>query len=236
MIASTLHQIEVSSRCSLSCAYCLYRVMTRPQQDMAAPTWAACMRWLRHFVDAGTQGELVLSGTGEPTLHPNLPEMAREARRILGPHRRLMTTTNGLHMTAELAEALKPSQIRVYVSLHRPEKAKPAIDLLSRAGLFEQAVMDPVVGANSWAGQVDWPDDVNRFGNARPVCPWLSRGWLFVASTGECYSCCYANGDTPVLGYVTDVVRSVQPKPWRVCEACWQRPPHFNEVSPAVTR
>ena len=29
---------------------------------------------------------------------------------------------------------------------------------------------------------------------------------------------------------------ALQPKPWRVCEACWQRPPDFNEQGPEVVR
>lgn len=236
MIAVTLHQIEVSSQCSLRCQYCLWPTMTRSKQHMTTHTWMQCLRWLQHFVDAGTQGELVLSGTGEPTLNPRLPQMALEARQILGPKRRLMTTTNGLHMTEELAAALVPSGMRVYVSMHRPEKAKPAMELLQRVGLFEQAVMDPVVGSNSWAGQVDWYDSINAGGDKRPVCPWLSRGWLFVASTGQCFSCCYANGDTPVIGHVDEPCHGVTPQPWRVCDACWQRPPKFNEISPELSR
>ena len=236
MLATTLHQIEVTSRCNLACRYCLHPIMLRPKVDMSDATWASCMRWLRHYVAAGTQGELVLSGTGEPTLHPRLPEMAMEARQILGPSRRLLTTTNGLAVTPELVAALRPSGIRVYVSLHRPEKAERAVALLSEAGLFVDAVMDPVMGPNNWAGQVDWPDRVNRGGMARPVCPWLSLGWSFVAATGEFYACCYANGGTPVLGYVSDAVRAIHPKPWAICDACWQRPPTFKETSPTVTR
>jgi hypothetical protein len=203
---------------------------------MPSETWIGCLRWLSHFVGLGTQGELVLSGTGEPTLNPRLPQMARQARLIMGPHRRLMTTTNGLAVTPALVEALKPSQISVYVSLHQPERAEVAVYLLKHAGLFAEAVMDPVMGPNSWAGQVDWPDRINAGGQARPVCPWLSRGWLFVGSAGDLYSCCYANGETPVLGHVSDPTSNVTPVPWRVCDACWQRPPVFQEQSPEVIR
>ena len=236
MIANTLHQIEISSHCNLRCEYCLHPVLQRPKQHMTTHTWLQALRWVQHFVDAGTQGELVLSGTGEPFLHPQLPDLAREARHILGPQRRLMTTTNGLAVTAETVEALRPSGIRIYVSLHRPEKAEAAVHLLSKAGLFEQAVMDPVMGANNWAGQVDWPDRVNAGGLARPVCPWLSRGWMFVAATGAIHACCYANGGTPVLGQITDPPSAIHTAPWSVCDACWQRPPRFNEISPEITR
>jgi MoaA/NifB/PqqE/SkfB family radical SAM enzyme len=236
MIATTLHQIEVTSQCNLRCVYCLHPTLTRATQHMTTHTWLQCLRWLQHFVTLGTQAELVLSGTGEPTLNPRLAEWALEARQILGPHRRLMTTTNGLAMTRELAQSLKPSQIRVYVSLHRPEKAEQAVYWLQEAGLFEQAVMDPVMGPNNWAGQVDWPDRINRGGNARPVCPWLSRGWLFVSSEGDFYACCYANGGTPKLGHVDEPCRTVRPEPWAICHACWQRPPRFNELSPEVVR
>jgi MoaA/NifB/PqqE/SkfB family radical SAM enzyme len=203
---------------------------------MTSEVWRECLRWLSHFVGHGTQGELVLSGTGEPTLHPRLPEMAMQARRVLGPHHRLMTTTNGIAVTPALVEALKPSQIRVYVSLHRPELAEVAVALLQQAGLFADAVMDPVMGPNSWAGQVDWPDRINAGGLARPVCPWLSRGWMFVASDGRQFACCYANGHTPVLGHVTNPIGNIVPRPWAVCGACWQRPPTFREQSPSLVR
>ena len=236
MIGTTLHQIEVTSQCNLRCVYCLHPIMSRAKQHMTTHVWLNALRWVQHFVDAGTQGELVLSGTGEPTLNPRLPEMAREARYVIGPKRRLVTTTNGLAVTPELVEALKPSDIRVYVSLHRPEKAEAAVHLLEAAGLFEQAVMDPVMGPNNWAGQVQWPDRINRGGDARPVCPWLSRGWLFVSAEGDFYSCCYANGGTPKLGHVEEPCRNISPEPWDICGACWQRPPKFNERSPELRR
>lgn len=236
MICTSLHQIEITSRCNLACAYCLHRVMTRPKMDMTRETWADAMRWLRHFVAQGTQGELVLSGTGEPTLHQDLPALAMQARHILGPNRRLMTTTNGLDVTPELAEALRPSGIRVYVSLHKPERAEAAVYALEQAGLFESAVMDPVLGANSWAGQVHWPDRINAGGDQRPPCPWLSRGWMFVSSTGWIYDCCYANGDSPTRGHISEPVHGIEAKPWAICGACWQRPPAYQEATPALIR
>jgi hypothetical protein len=236
MIATTLHQIEITSHCNLQCPYCLHPVMTRPKAHMTTHTWLQCLRWLQSFVEAGTQTELNLNGTGEPTLHPRLPQMALEARAVLGPRRRMLLTTNGVAVTPALVEALKPAQPTVYVSLHRPEQAEQAVYLFGQAGMLEQCVMDPIAGPNSWAGQVAWPDRINVGGAGRPVCPWLSRGWLFVASDGTCYSCCYANGDSPVIGHMDEPCHGVTPAPFRLCEACWQRPPHYNETSPALRR
>jgi len=237
VIATTLHQIEISSRCCLSCPYCLWPILTRPKQDMPALIWEAAMRWLAHFIMAGTQGDLVLTGTGESTLHPDLCAMVAEARQVLGNSQRLLLTTNGIGLTDAHVSAFVAANVRCYVSLHRPEKAERAVWMLAEAGLLEQAVMDPVLGANSWAGQVDWPDRIMESEQARkPVCPWLSRGWLFCASDGTLYDCCYANGTAPVRGHVSTPVQNISPQPWQVCPKCWQRPPTFHELSPEVTR
>lgn len=229
--ATTLHQIEISSRCNLSCRYCLHPIMTRPKVDISREHWAAALEWVRYFVGKGTQGELVLFGTGEPSLHPDFPQMAREARGVIGPGRRLVTTTNGIAVTKEWVDALKPSGIRVYVSLHRPEKAEPAVRYLKSAGLLEATVADAVEYPNDWAGQVKWHSNAAALAyDARPICPWTAAGQLFVSAHGALYSCCYANGDSPVLGQVTDAPSALAVTPWKACQSCWLRQAKPGEV------
>lgn len=243
MIATSLHQIEVTSTCNLRCAYCLWPTMTRPKVHISEAHWQAALTWVRHFVRHGTQGELLLFGTGEPFLHPDFPRFAMEAREVIGPGRRLVTTSNGLAVTPELVDALRPSGIRVYVSLHRPEKAEKAARLLWHAGLLEDTVVDAVMSPNSWGGQVQWYDRVtDREAGAtvdgpkaapydkRPVCPWTGAGWLFVAADGTFRNCCYANGDTPVMAMVTDAPTGLDVQPWSACGACWQRQLKPGEV------
>jgi hypothetical protein len=224
MIARDLHQIEVTTRCQLSCAYCLQPTLTRPIQDMTRETWLAALDWLRFFVRHGTQGEVVLFGTGEPLLHPDLVQMATEARAVLGPARRMLVTTNGLLVTDALIAALQPINARVYVSLHQFAKATPAVHKLFRAGLLEGVSIDPVTGSNSWAGQVDWPN-IMPMGDARPPCPWQQAGWLFMSADGGLYPCCYANGDMPRQGEATDVPHEFDVVTPPICGACWQRTP-----------
>lgn len=233
----TIHQVEITSECNLRCVYCLHPTMTRPKAHMTRETWGATTRWIRACVDAGTQGELLLVGTGEPTLHPALLAIVQEARALLGPSRRIQLTTNGIAVTDAQIAGLAAAGVRCYVSLHRPEKAEGTVHRLQDAGILEAVVYDAVVGANSWAGQVAWPDRVIQPGREKPVCPWLTRGWLFVASDGTFYDCCYANGDSPRRGSVLDEPHPITAQPWHACAACWQRPPASpREMSPELRR
>jgi hypothetical protein len=228
MIARELHQIEISSRCQLRCVYCLHPTLTRPKQDIDRETWLSALDWVRYFVRRGTQGELVLFGTGEPFLHPDLVRLVAEARAIVGPMRRLLATTNGLLVTEGLVAALRPFNLRVYVSLHQPVQATAAVHRLHRAGLLEGVSVDAVTGSNSWAGQVDWPN-VMPIDATRPPCPWQQAGWLFVSADGALYGCCYANGDAPQVGHVAEAPHDVEVGPLPICPACWQRAPFPHE-------
>jgi hypothetical protein len=235
VIGRTLQQIEVTTRCQLHCTYCLQPRLTRPRQDISAADWTAALGWVEHFVKRGTQGELVLFGTGEPFLHPAFVEMATAARKVIGPDRRLLTTTNGLCVTADLVRRLQPLNVRVYVSLHRPELAASAVFGFQEAGLLEGVSTDPVTGSNDWAGQVPWPNRLPR-GEDRPACPWQQLGWIFVGSDGVIYPCCYANGDAPKLARVTDGPHEVTMRDYAICERCWQRTPKPGEDAVRIIR
>ena len=131
----SLHQIEVTSECNLRCVYCLWPTMTRPKVHLSDADFAGALGWLDHYLAQGTQGEVVMFGTGEPFLHPHFVEMCAAVRQRIGPSRRILTTTNGIPVTAAHVAALQPLNVRVYVSLHRPEKAAHAVHLLQDAGL-----------------------------------------------------------------------------------------------------
>lgn len=225
-----IHQIEISSHCSLRCKYCPSPAIVagkfpdRTAGHMTPQTFARTLEWVSHYIKQGTQRELNLAGIGESTLNPDLVSFVRLAREVVGPNGRIVFATNGTHMTDELAAALAPYKPRITVSLHRPEVAKPAMKHLQKYGLLEGVSADPTINANSWAGQVDWPDDGNRF-----PCPWAWNGWLFVMSDGQFSRCCLDASGKGVMGHVNDPIGSIMWSPWDLCKNCYQDLPAVKD-------
>lgn len=214
--------VEVTSRCNLTCGYCIHPGMPRPKIDMAEDTWDATKAWLRYFCAHGTQKELNLSGTGEPTLHPELPRLVAEAREILGPYRALQFTTNGRGLTEPLVRALVPSNPQICVTMHHANIAGPAVALLAKYGLLRNISCDPVQAPQNWAGQVDWPHPAK----AVIVCASLKDGRGFVSADGQIYTCCMdATGESAVGSVHTPPSFDVLMQDWRLCGDCWQHPP-----------
>ena len=230
----TLHQIEVTSRCNLACRYCLHPIMKRPKQDMTRETWDQALDWLRYYVRQGTQGELVLYGTGEPLLHPRFVEMVAEARAVIG-ERPLFFTTNGLLMDTAMVAALKPYQVRVWVSLHRPEHAGPAVLRLREAGMLERVSIEPSVAPMDWAGQVDWPVSVEVPEGRVVLCEYLQVGWLFCDSTGRLCSCCTIDDQADgVVGHVSEAPHPVAVHGYQLCASCWMPHPEPWQVKTRI--
>jgi hypothetical protein len=215
-----IHQIELTSRCNLTCAYCVHKTMLRRRMDMTLTTFEHALLWVKHFVAAGTQGELNLAGIGESTLHLELPALVARARQVLGPDRRIIFATNGVGVTEELVKALMPSNPRIWVSLHRPERAAGTVGLLRQYGLLDGISTDPATNPSNWAGQIDWPSP--------PVhcvpCPWLGLGWGFVAADGSILTCCIDGSGESAVGNVIHAPAALDPQPWRCCDACYQTP------------
>ena len=213
-------QIEITSRCNLSCVYCPHGAgsMRRFVKDMDAKTWAATMHWVRAFVERGTQTEINLTGIGEPTLHPAFPDMVLECRLVLGPGKPIIIATNGVAMTKRIVDLIAPAQPEVHLSLHRPDKAAFALPLLRDAGILKAATMDPAVAPNDWAGQVAWIPAAYVFD-----CCWLRDGKAFVASTGDILACCIdAGGYTKSGGnVVTHEPGTVSIGPSSLCRRCY---------------
>lgn len=217
MLVSSLHQIEITSRCNLRCKYCVHPTMLRSKADMSEETWRRALWWVSKFCEDGTQGaELNLAGIGESTLHPRFGEMVLEARDAIGPHRKLVLATNGVGLTEDHALAMRYARMMVWVSLHRPEKAGPAVELLKRYGVFAGASSDPALAAVDWAGQVRW--HVSTM--VKDVCPWLTRGWAMVASDGAVLSCCFDGSGVGKLGDVGGDVAAMETGAYELCGAC----------------
>lgn len=210
-----LHQIELTTFCNLRCQYCVSPNLPRTKEHMSMATLERTLQWVRHFVQRGTQGELNLAGIGESTMHPQFVQCVAMARAALGPHIRLLIATNGLLITEELAEAVKPYNLRIWVSLHRPEKAGPAIEILKRHKLLNGVSADPSVAAIDWAGQVKW------FKSCAPQpCDWLARGWTMVMTDGRMTTCCFDARGSGVVGHVNDEIGSAAIKPYDLCPTC----------------
>jgi hypothetical protein len=102
-----------------------------------------------------TQGELSLTGIGETLLHPEWADLVRLAREAL-PTNYINFSTNGLLLTDSVCEVLAEHGIRVWVSLHRPEKAGPALNRAARWGILDGPNASAATSSFDWAGQIDW--------------------------------------------------------------------------------
>jgi hypothetical protein len=221
----SMHQIEITSICNLRCSYCTWPKMPRPKQHMDRETYENALSWAKHFQRRGTQGELNLAGIGESTLHPDFVGYVARAREVLGPDIRLVIATNGLTMTEQMAEALKPHNLRIWVSLHRPEKAGPAIEILKRVGLLNGYSSDPSLASIDWAGQVDY-----HVSAAPAACDWLKQGWVMATADGKVTTCCLDATGEGVVGTLDDNPNDIELKPWKLCEGCHLVPPIAEKV------
>lgn len=236
---AALHQIEITSRCSLKCVYCPSPSITsgkqpnRPAVDMNRATFERALSWVRHYVEAGTQSELNLAGIGESTLHPEFVTFVRLAREAVGPKVKLTFATNGIAPGAwgghpdldAMIRALVPYRPAVWVSLHRPEKAARAVEAYRRAGLLEGVSADPSINANTWAGQVDW--FVSQTTVEEPLeCQWLRDSKAMVMADGRITTCCLDASGAGVIGHVVhNEIGDVYTKPYDLCRTCHQHIP-----------
>lgn len=199
--------------------------MLRPKLDMSEEVFAGALDFIRHFRRKGTQGEVLLSGVGESTLHPQLGAFARRTRAVLGPDVSLLLTTNGLRVDDALCADLALARAMVFLSVYEGAgpvvcgKQAGALPVLCRHGLLGTVTNQPAATPMSWAGQVDWPD-----GPKQPACAALADRSLTVFSDGR-VSVCHmdARGDT-VIGTVRDDPETFDAGVTSLCASCPQRP------------
>lgn len=214
-----IHQIEMTSHCNLACRYCPSPKLQRPKLDMSEETYRKALHWAAFFKNAsGGQLELNLAGIGESTIHPEFVRFVHLAREAIGWDTVLALATNGVNMTDELAQAIAPAGIRVWVSLHRPEKAGPAIECLKRAGILAGASADPSIAATNWAGQVSWFNSVQ----VRRECKWVKGGLVVIQADGNVSRCPLDASGVGVFANVDDDLSKYQTSPYILCRTCDQ--------------
>lgn len=188
------------------------------KMDMTLETFTRSLAWAKEFKRRGTQGALNLAGVGESTIHPLFVDFLALAREAMGDDHHLDFATNGVSMTPELARAIAPLKPRVWVSLHRPEKAGPAIDYLLEAGLHPMGVsVDAAISGTDWAGQIKW-----KVRAQRTPCPWVVGGWAIVLSDGRLTRCSFDAFGKGVIGHVNDDVTKMQTSAYSLCKTCHQ--------------
>lgn len=210
-----LHEIEFTSVCNLACVYCPHPQLQRPKRHMTQETFACVLNHLEWLCKEGTQGEVSLTGIGETTLHPMFEHMTRSVRQVVGSRRRIVMSTNGLTMTKDLSEFLALWKVDVYVSLHRPEMAGRALQLLREAGCRHGHNHAFVDSALDWAGQVEWQNTAPR-----GVCQYLQQSWVAVREDGMINTCCMDAHSKHPLGSVLDPIGSLTTTMTALCSGC----------------
>lgn len=215
MIITQIHQVEITSNCNLRCKYCVHGKMPRPKMDMTHEVFERVIDLVSHYVKLGYQHELNLCGIGESTIHPRFIQFIDYARERL-PDIDLTMATNGVGLTPVMAETLLRNRVRTWVSLHRPEKASLAVELLKKHGVLAGVSADPSVAAVDWAGQIDWHVSAEKI-----PCMWLALGYGIAWSDGRIGTCSFdGQGEDGAIGTVWDDPATLYSKPYLLCEKC----------------
>lgn len=212
MNINAIHQIEITSRCNLRCKYCVHPHMQRTKEDMTTEVFVKTLQIAEGF----DQKEINICGIGESTLHGNFIEYVELARNILGGTINIVLASNGVGLTKEMCSAMADNNIGYYVSLHRPEKAGPSIELAKQYGILTGVSADPSVASIDWAGQVNYHVSAPSMGD----CPWLKYGRVMVCANGDITSCCLDGDGLGILGNIWDDLSDIDIKPYVLCSKC----------------
>jgi hypothetical protein len=220
---TSLHQLEITSRCNLRCKYCPSPNLERPKLDMTLAAFERALEHVRYYVATSGQVELNLAGIGESTIHPDFVRYLELAREAVGQGVQLTLATNGLTAAADdgeaLVEAMIPYRPCVWVSLHRPELARIAVKRYRKAGLLVGYSADPSINSNDWAGQVS--EDYKPEPHQAPMpCTWLRDGRAMVLADGRVTACCLDASGKGVIGHVDDEIGSLRTRPYSLCRTC----------------
>jgi len=193
--------------------------MARPKLDMDHETYVKCLGVAAQFVKDGTQHELNLAGIGESTIHPRFVEYVHLAREAVGDECHLVLSTNGVNFPDEMIDAITSTNISIYVSPHRPERAARPIWKLHQNGLLRGLSEGAWTGSVDWAGQIDWPVTAGTTGTE---CPWVLNGRVTVFADGRVSTCCFDSDGSGVVGTVEDLIqgKALYVAPYHLCGPC----------------
>lgn len=212
-----IHEIELSSHCNLACVYCPNPVLKRPKLNMAWEVYERSLEHVEFYCRRGTQQELALTGVGEALLHDRFAEAVLRAREAIGPSRMLTFSTNGILLTEKLLKEIEPADPIIFVSLHRPEAATPALELIKRVTKLRYGTNVAFVTSSlNWAGEVSW-----HVSHQKQECAYLRDGWAVIRADGTVGSCCWdAESVSGRLGHVDDELGSFETAPHAACKSC----------------
>jgi len=212
MNITKIHQIEITSRCNLRCKYCVHPHMQREKEHMWHEVFIKSLQVAKQF----RQEEINICGIGESTMHPMFIDWVFLARDILGSDIRIVLASNGVGLNESMCKAMADNNIMYYVSLHRPEKAGPAIELAKKHGILTGISADPSVASIDWAGQVNYHVSAPEMGE----CPWLKEGRVMVCANGDITTCCLDGDGLGVIGTIWDDLSQLQVEPYSLCDKC----------------
>lgn len=182
-------------------------------------TFIRTLQWAKHYQDMGTQGEISLTGIGESFMHPNIVDMIAMTREAL-PFNEIVIATNGILLNNEICEKISKYKPKIYVSLHRPEMAGPAINAARKAGLWVDVNASFVTDSLNWAGKVDWYVSAKNI-----LCDFLLRGWAVVMMDGRITTCCLDSTGEGMIGNINDEIGMAQMIPYSLCSECHMQVP-----------
>ena len=217
MKLSSIHQIEITNRCNLACIYCVHRIMKRKQEDMTLDIFEKTLELCKFLWRRGTQQELWLHGLGESLLHPEFLTYCELARKKL-PGLIIRVSTNGVDLTKEHCEVMRKLEIRLHISMHKPELLQKAPTYAHDAGILEFLGCNPVTEANDWAGQVEW-----RKHPQNDLCGWLVNGWGLAYANGDITTCCVDCEGDGIIGHINQPIGELvelEMKPYKLCPNC----------------
>lgn len=116
-------QIELSSKCQLTCVECPQRLMKRKRTFMTDEVFEKALEYINQLEnkekELGYPPTIILHKDGEPLLHPKLEQYITRIAE-LRPEFRLNLYTNGLLLTEKFVEFLSelPNRIWLLVSFH----------------------------------------------------------------------------------------------------------------------
>ncbi len=211
----SIHQIEITSRCNLRCRYCVHPHMGRSKEDMTTEVFTRSLEMVHHCYVKYGQVELNLCGIGESTMHPQFEEFVAMARKAL-PRIKLVVATNGILLDEKKAAMMRRYKVMTWISLHRPEKAGPAVEIAKKYGILFGVSNDPSTAAINWAGKVDWHVSASK----TVPCPWLTVGTAMICADGSITTCCLDGEGDGIIGTIEDDIDTLRVEPYSLCDSC----------------